>query len=235
MPVTKERMGRLREFGLSEYGARAYLALLDLGTAEARAIAGLSRVPASKVYHTLDQLHQKGLVILLAESPKRFAPVPFGTYLDTLRDEHLRRAQAIREERAHIAGQLAGRRAMHEASAGAGATFLRGAQVRERLAELLSGAKDSCLVVVGSPVKALRIDELLLDASARLDVRIVEAGGGEGMLVLPDEAGALLVHHDAHGQPVALHAEGPGAAKLLRALAETALRANSWASPGITA
>ncbi len=96
-------MSRLRDFGLSEYAARAYLALLDLGLTEARDVSTLSKVPTSKIYHILDQLHEKGLVIVLPEFPKKYAPVPFDDYLEKLRRGHEEAALSIERERDDLA------------------------------------------------------------------------------------------------------------------------------------
>lgn len=101
--MTQDRLTRLREFGLSEYAARSYLALLDLGIAEARDVSSLSKVPQAKIYHVLEQLHDKGLVVILPEFPKKYAPVPFEEYLGRLFDEHSKIAQSIEEQRSELA------------------------------------------------------------------------------------------------------------------------------------
>ncbi|HLE96885.1 MAG TPA: helix-turn-helix domain-containing protein, partial [Candidatus Thermoplasmatota archaeon] len=103
MPITEDRILRLREFGLSEYAARAYLALLDLGVTEARDISKLTKVPSSKIYHILEQLHEKGLVDILPEFPKKYAPVPFSEYLDKLQSVHRKAADEIVRDREDLA------------------------------------------------------------------------------------------------------------------------------------
>ena len=55
----------LRDIGLSEHAARAYLALVELGPAEARDVARKANVPLTKVYTTLHVLALKGFVGLL--------------------------------------------------------------------------------------------------------------------------------------------------------------------------
>lgn len=91
------RLQRLREFGLSEYAARAYLALLDLGMTEARDVSRLARVPLAKVYGTLDQLQARGLASVYPGAPKRFAPVPFAEFLEKQRQRHLSEIETLRE------------------------------------------------------------------------------------------------------------------------------------------
>jgi len=83
------------EHGLTEYQARVYLTLLDLGVATASQISPSSKVPRTRIYATMQQLHQKGLVQILPESPVRYQPVPFDAYLRGLADDLRSRAKQI--------------------------------------------------------------------------------------------------------------------------------------------
>lgn len=103
MPITPERVQKLRDFGLSEYGARAYLALLDLGLTEARDVSNLSKVPQAKIYQILEQLHEKGLVTILPEFPKKYAPVPFASFVDRMLEEQLQITRALERDRGQLA------------------------------------------------------------------------------------------------------------------------------------
>src|SRR3977135_520821 len=77
VPINQERVRKLMEHGLTEYQARAYLTLLDLGAATASQVSPLSKVPRTRIYATMQQLHQKGLVQILPETPLRYEPVAF--------------------------------------------------------------------------------------------------------------------------------------------------------------
>ena len=83
------------ENGLTEYQARVYLALLDMGTATASQIPPLSKVPRTRNYATMQQLHEKGLVQILPETPLRYKAVPFDAYLRTLSDDLRAKAKRI--------------------------------------------------------------------------------------------------------------------------------------------
>lgn len=169
MSLTPERIRRLREFGLSEYAARAYLALLDLGTTEARDVSSLSKVPASKIYHILDQLHEKGLLVVVPEFPRKYAPVPFSDYLLRIHEQHESAARAIRAERdaleemfAVVGGTPAGDRG--------GLTILRARRnVHERLVERLEGARREVLLLLteGQCAEPRPLEEALAAAIAR--------------------------------------------------------------------
>ncbi|HEX2021584.1 MAG TPA: helix-turn-helix domain-containing protein [Candidatus Thermoplasmatota archaeon] len=183
MPITPERVSKLREFGLSEYASRTYLALLDLGTAEARDISGISKVPASKVYRILEQLHEKGLVVILPEFPRKYAPVPFSDFLEKIHEEHARAADEIRRNRETLAAMFAVQGDVEGSDRGS-FTVLRGRRnVMEKLAELASGARHD-LLVLASP-GMLRRPALLADLA-----RAAEAGGATVRLLLPPGAGS---------------------------------------------
>lgn len=95
MPINSERIRKLMDHGLTEYQARVYLALLDMGTATASQIPPMSKVPRTRIYATMQQLHEKGLVQILPETPLRYKAVPFATYLRTLADDLRARAKRI--------------------------------------------------------------------------------------------------------------------------------------------
>lgn len=95
MPVNPERIRKLRDFGLTEYQARVYLALLDLGTATASQVPAISRVPRTRIYATMQQLHEKGLVEIIPETPLKYTPVPFSSYLAKRAQEQREKAEQL--------------------------------------------------------------------------------------------------------------------------------------------
>lgn len=183
MPVTPDRVSRLRSFGLSEYASRTYLALLDLGVAEARDISGISKVPASKIYRILDQLHEKGLVDILPEFPRKYAPIPFGEYLDKIHEEHRAAAAQIADEREVLASMFAVVGDVESSDRG-GFTVVRGRRnALEKVQEIVGIARRS-LIVHATPGIAGRPEALAdaLRAAAQRGVRV--------RLLLPSDAPA---------------------------------------------
>ena len=87
----EERLNKLKEHGLTDYQARAYLALLELNTASANKIPATSRVPRTKIYGIMRQLHDKGLVQIIPETPLKYKAVPFNRFLK-------RRVSQLKEE-----------------------------------------------------------------------------------------------------------------------------------------
>ncbi|UCF09282.1 MAG: hypothetical protein JSW28_08445 [Thermoplasmata archaeon] len=74
-------MKKLEDFGLTEYQARVYLALLEFEVATASQIPSASKVPRTKIYGIMRQLHDKGLVQIIPETPLKYRAVPFDKYL----------------------------------------------------------------------------------------------------------------------------------------------------------
>ncbi len=77
-----ERLKKLEDFGLTEYQARVYLALLEFDVASASQIPSVSRVPRTKIYGIMRQLHDKGLVQIIPETPLKYKAVPFEQFLE---------------------------------------------------------------------------------------------------------------------------------------------------------
>ncbi len=61
----------LKNFGLSDYEAKALLALLSKGTLTAKEVSEISGIPRTSVYDVMDSLLSKGLVESFGK-PKRF-------------------------------------------------------------------------------------------------------------------------------------------------------------------
>lgn len=99
MSTQQDRLEKMMEYGLTEYEARTYLALLHLGVASARDVANLSRVPRTKIYSVLDDLHAKQLAEIIPERPKKYGVVPFDSYLRTFEREYKAKLAKIEEDK----------------------------------------------------------------------------------------------------------------------------------------
>lgn len=156
MAVTQDRIQKLKSFGLTEYQARVYLALLELGAATGSQIPAHSRVPRTRVYQTMQQLHEKGLVQILPEKPVRYKPVPFSTYLRGLADDHRRRAQQLSVNAATLAREFSvSPREVAEERGRFEALYGR-RNVRDRLMEMYEHA-DTQIIAIGSMHSPARI------------------------------------------------------------------------------
>ncbi len=64
----------LQKFGLTEYQAKTYTALVAHGVADAETIASSANLPRTSVYKSLDSLHDMGYVVVSEGRPKVFKP-----------------------------------------------------------------------------------------------------------------------------------------------------------------
>lgn len=88
MPTESEAVELLGELGLSEYEARCFVALSRVGTATAREVSDLSDVPRSRVYDTLEALHERGLVDVQQSDPREYRAVSTDAAIRTLREQY---------------------------------------------------------------------------------------------------------------------------------------------------
>lgn len=72
----------LKKLGLSEYEARAYVALVALGPSSASFVAEIAQIPRTSAYKTMLSLERKGFVSSLAGRPRTFSPADPSTLAD---------------------------------------------------------------------------------------------------------------------------------------------------------
>ena len=149
MPINQERIQKLREYGLTDYQSRVYLALLDLGVATASQMPALSRVPRTRIYATMQQLHAKGLVQILPEKPLRYKAVPFAAYLQTVVKDYRNRAKRLDANLDSIAREFPVAASEALPTHGRFEAIYGRRNVRERLAGMYEEA-DQEIVAVGS-------------------------------------------------------------------------------------
>jgi sugar-specific transcriptional regulator TrmB len=177
VPINPERLNKLKDLGLAEYQARVYLALLDLGSATASQIPTLSRVPRTRIYVTMAQLHEKGLVNIIPERPLRYEPIPISDYLMRKVVGHRESAEMLEDtiellsEEFTVKGDVEPEQKSHfEAIYGR-------RNYRDKLKEMVSVAKEE-IIFVGTPKSPLRLVGALLQeleekAKENLNIRFI--------------------------------------------------------------
>lgn len=93
---------RLQGLGFSQYEARAYCALLQKSPANGHEVAKTAGIPTSKIYETLERLHQKGAVLVQRSEPTVWAPVPHRELVATLRNRMEATFSAVEQGLAQI-------------------------------------------------------------------------------------------------------------------------------------
>ena len=221
MTVNPARISRLQEHGLTEYEARAYLALLELENSEASPVADLARVPRTKIYQALDGLESKKLLSVIPDRPKRYQVLPISGYIESLEHNYRQRADALGGAKDQLVEEFAPRGKVQMERSG-GFVVLKGrANISSKICELIGKAQRD-FAVATSAMGAHRLayhSDLLEQAAARgADVRILapvtdqNAESAEGLaektemrhaivelgavtLVFVDEREVLLTHH----------------------------------------
>ena len=85
MKTTQEIIERMASLGFSLYEAKAYCALLQKSPLNGHEASRLAGIPPSKIYETLQRLHQKGAVLVYESDPVMYAPTPYPDLLANIR------------------------------------------------------------------------------------------------------------------------------------------------------
>jgi sugar-specific transcriptional regulator TrmB len=162
------------EFGLTEYQCRVYLALLDLGTAAASQTPSISRVPRTRIYATMQQLHEKGLVEIVPETPLRYRAVPFSRYLRKVSEDYRQRATSIESEMEVLSKEFSIRIGSEPEERGRFEAMYGRRNARERLLKMYESAQKE-IIGVGtrrSPGRILKALGIVLEEKSKAGVSI---------------------------------------------------------------
>lgn len=152
--MNDQRLFVLESFGLSGYLARAYVALLDLGPAQARDVAERSAVPQGRIYDVLEKLHARGLIELLPEAPKRYRALAFQAFIERELSFHTERARLLERQRDDILTTMQPRGETRQEVAEY--LVIRGRRaVLERITALIQESED--VLSVGTEATGLKI------------------------------------------------------------------------------
>lgn len=95
--ISNELVDTLKAFGLTEYEAKVYLALLRRGLSTAREVAEASGVPRPKVYETLERLVSASLTVVHTSDPLSYVPLPLDEFLASYKGQVDRRTRFLKE------------------------------------------------------------------------------------------------------------------------------------------
>src|SRR5256712_8776578 len=85
MPVTERTRRALKDFGLTEYEVKAYIALVESGPMPASQLSTTATIPYSKIYEILANLERKGWAETQQGRPSKYFPKPPSAALDSSR------------------------------------------------------------------------------------------------------------------------------------------------------
>ena len=146
------------DHGLTEYQARVYLTLLDLGTATASQVTPHARVPRTRIYATMSQLHEKGLVEIIPETPLRYRAVPFVQFLMQTVNDLRERAESLERNTDAIAKEFVVLGGVAPEEKGRFEAIYGRRNVRERLIKMYEGVQSSWVGIgtTRSPGRVMR-------------------------------------------------------------------------------
>lgn len=169
----------LQELGLTEYEARAYVAVLAQPGGPAAAIARAAGIPRPRIYDILDRLSRRGFVVRTSGRRTAYRAVPTDEVLARLRHEEETRRARKNDAAAKLQTLLA--RIGGEASADpAGAEYLEiiknPALQLTRQNRLWQNARSRVLACSKAPFVMPRMSPKALDEAAAHIVRALKRG-----------------------------------------------------------
>lgn len=96
----------LQAIGMTEWEAKAYLALLDEAPVSGYAVAKQSGVPRAKIYEVLASLVAKGAAHLARSEPNLYGPLPPRQLIDQARSQMAEKFDEAEQALAHYADQV---------------------------------------------------------------------------------------------------------------------------------
>jgi HTH-type transcriptional regulator, sugar sensing transcriptional regulator len=160
----------LKSLGLTKYEALVYIALLKVLSATATEIHEISGVPRASVYPVLDQLLDKSLVSVSQSSPKRFAAVHPENGITLMLGRIERDAQSARKALDSIYHE---RMSASHASEELIWNVYGIENVRMRLLDLLTGAKENVRIIAHPRILSEEVRKNLTKTADRVTIEIV--------------------------------------------------------------
>jgi len=106
--VVNNNIEKLKDIGLTEYEARAYLTLLSTHPATAYELAKGAGLPTSKIYQVIDKLASRGMVQSLIDGQKkRYVPLKPREFIQSQRRRVQSTLDSLEEDLSRIQGETA--------------------------------------------------------------------------------------------------------------------------------
>lgn len=197
----------LQALGLTEYEARAYIALLALGRAVPARVARQAGIPRPKIYETLERLEGRGLAAKMGQNPLEYAPLSAREYLARARRSFDDRLGALDRDLSRLAPDPAPEAVYH----------LYGEAAIRSLAEDLTLNARQHIAMAGDSALADHLERLTprgvtLRRTALTNLPSIAAQGQRAFLMARDGDAALIAHfieEGGHGEAHGVHTHNP--------------------------
>lgn len=155
-------MERLKSLGLTEYQARVYIAMLDYDSTSANQIPAISRVPRTKIYGIMRELHEKGLVNIIPERPLKYRAVPLEKFLRSRVNEIRQSATELEESIPDLASEFEIKSKTPQVRGNFEVIFSRRNNA-DKIKDMI-GRAEKCVTIMGSEHSAEWVVRVLLGA-----------------------------------------------------------------------
>lgn len=183
----------LEEFGLSNYEARAYVAMVSKGTISASELAYYSEIPRTKVYPILLKLEKKKLAIISKSKPRMCTAIAPEDAFDDIVQEQINKVNAMNTLVTNL------KEVSEESKKSRGAVErryfdLNSNAVLDQLKTMIEGSKSSIFIMIdqwGLGLLAECKEQLLTVLRRDLEVKIIihpSLLGSELIKAIPDGA-----------------------------------------------
>ncbi|MBN1432359.1 MAG: TrmB family transcriptional regulator [Methanomicrobiaceae archaeon] len=174
MEINGEIVETLTNLGFTEYEAKAYIALIGIGSATAREISEISGVPHGRIYSILRSLSGKGYVLIEEGTPAHYCAEKPSDVLRPLKEDIDRRISKAGDYLSTIHYESLPPSKMWTIRSEVG--------VQNRLKTLIQNAEREVFIMSADPMSVKRVSEDLQKVRKRVDIEVhtfnVEAFSG---------------------------------------------------------
>lgn len=173
--INQKFVEQLKLFNLTEYESKTYLALVAQGPSTAKEIREAAAIPYSREYDVLQSLESRGFVESQPGRPRRFKAVD----PEKILERELKRREKAVKALLKFVDSIKEKRAQ-SMEMGDVIWTLRGRnRIREKMVEMIRGARKEILIIGRNPVTTVELEEALKEARKR-GVKIKALGMFEG-------------------------------------------------------
>lgn len=161
--INQELVEHLKLFNLTEYESKTYLALLTQGPSTVKEIREAAAIPYSREYDVLQSLESRGFVESQPGRPKRYKAVAPEKILKKELKKREKAVKALLKFADSIKEKQAQRMQMENVI-----WTLKGKEkIREKMTEMIQGAKKEILIIGRNPVATSELEKALKEARKR--------------------------------------------------------------------
>lgn len=152
MGIDNKAVEALTSFGLTEYEAKVYLALVTKGTQKASALADVSNIPRPHVYSVIKLLHEKGLITIIPEKVNKYQAQPPDVVFKKLIEDRAESIRSLENIARTLTENLKGKKGSEEEDSGEKVILYHGRwSIVNLMREMMGRARNTCIFITNDP------------------------------------------------------------------------------------